>query len=104
MCIRDSLGAAELAALFTSIQKRPLRPTWLSSEGRTISTRPPVLTPAEIAAGNGQVPAMPPPGSATQVAPITEAIDQAAVAGASPYADDPVVGVGELPPDQTPNA
>jgi cell division protease FtsH len=101
---KETLGAAELAALFTSIQKRPLRPTWLSSEGRTISTRPPVLTPAEIAAGNGQVPAMPPPGSATQVAPITEAIDQAAVAGASPYADDPVVGVGELPPDQTPNA
>ena len=101
---KETLGAAELAALFTSIQKRPLRPTWLSSEGRTISTRPPVLTPAEIAAGNGQVPAMPPPGSATQVAPITEAIDQAAVAGASPYADDPVVGVGELPSDQTPNA
>jgi len=46
---------------------------------------------------------MPPPGSATQVPAVADAIDEAAVAGASPYADDPVVGVGELPPDQTPD-
>jgi len=100
---KETLGAAELAALFTPIQKRPLRPTWLSSEGRAISTRPPVMTAAETAASNGAVPAMPPPGSATQVPAVADAIDEAAVAGASPYADDPVVGVGELPPDQTPD-
>ncbi len=64
---KETLGAKELAEIFAPIVKRPLRPTWLSSEDRGISERPPVLTPAEAAAtSNGHVPAMPPPGSAPQ--------------------------------------
>lgn len=64
---KETLGTKELAEIFAPIVKRPLRPTWLSSEDRGISERPPVLTPAEAAAtSNGHVPAMPPPGSAPQ--------------------------------------
>ena len=64
---KETLGTKELAEIFAPIVKRPLRPTWLSSDARGISERPPVLTPAEAAAtSNGHVPAMPPPGSAPQ--------------------------------------
>jgi len=67
---KETLGAKELAELFAPIVKRPLRPTWLSSDARAISERPPVLTPAEAAAtSNGHVPAMPPPGSPPSGAP-----------------------------------
>ena len=78
-----------------------MRPTWLSSETRGISDRPPVLTPAEAAAANGQTPAMPPPGSATQIPAVSEAVDQAAVAGASPFAEDPVTEIAQVPPGQS---
>ena len=98
---KETLGAKELADLFASIVKRPLRPTWLSSETRGISDRPPVLTPAEAAAANGQTPAMPPPGSATQIPAVSEAVDQAAVAGASPFAEDPVTEIAQVPPGQS---
>ena len=46
----ETLNAKELAAIFAPIRKRPLRPTWLSSETRFLSDQPPVLTPAEKAA------------------------------------------------------
>jgi cell division protease FtsH len=36
-----------LAAIFSDVRKRPMRPTWLSSESRLLSDLPPVLTPAE---------------------------------------------------------
>jgi len=98
---KETLGTKELADLFAPIVKRPLRPTWLSSETRTISDRPPVLTPAETAAANGHAGAMPPPGSATQIPAVSEAVDQAAVAGASPYADDPVTEIAQAPPGQS---
>ena len=45
----ETLNAKELAAIFEPIRKRPLRPTWLSSETRFLSDQPPVLTPAEQA-------------------------------------------------------
>jgi cell division protease FtsH len=50
---KETLNAAEIAAIFKDIKKRPLREQWLSSEHRTVSTQPPVLTPAEAAALNG---------------------------------------------------
>jgi cell division protease FtsH len=50
---RETLNKDELAEVFGSIVKRPLRPTWLSSDRRTVSDIPPVLSPAERAAANG---------------------------------------------------
>jgi cell division protease FtsH len=50
---RETLGKDDLSEIFAAIIKRPLRPTWLSSERRGVSDIPPVLTPAERAAANG---------------------------------------------------
>ncbi|HEX2705755.1 MAG TPA: ATP-dependent zinc metalloprotease FtsH [Candidatus Lustribacter sp.] len=62
---KETLGTAELAELFQGVVKRPERPTWLSSESRLLSDRPPVLTPGEAAAAhgssNGSPPSLPPP-------------------------------------------
>ncbi len=60
---KETLNAAQLAEIFAPVRKRPLRPVWLSSQDRTVSDLPPVLTPAELAAssGNGQVTGMPAP-------------------------------------------
>src|SRR5690349_11654990 len=44
---RETLGKDELASIFAPVVKRPMRPTWLSSESRLLSDLPPVLTPAE---------------------------------------------------------
>jgi cell division protease FtsH len=73
----ETLNAKELAALFAPVRKRPLRPTWLSSETRFLSDQPPVLTPAEKAAQNGH-------GlqTASGDPETAEAIDKAAEAGA----------------------
>ena len=69
-----SLRRKELAEIFAPIVKRPMRPTWLSSAERTLSDRPPVLTPAEEAATrNGHSLAMPPPGSAVPASPAPPA-------------------------------
>jgi cell division protease FtsH len=86
----ETLNAKELAAIFTPIRKRPVRPTWLSSETRFLSDQPPVLTPAEKAAQNGRNPALEAAGTNRQTA---EAIDKAAEAGA-------VKGSEEHPPSQ----
>ena len=37
---KETLNAAELAEMFKDIVKRPVRPTWLSSEHRTLSDLP----------------------------------------------------------------
>jgi cell division protease FtsH len=50
---RETLGKEELAEIFADVVKRPERPVWLSSERRSVSDIPPVLTPAERAAANG---------------------------------------------------
>ncbi len=47
---KETLNAEALAEIFAPVQKRPLRPVWLSSDRRAVSDRPPVLTPAEKAA------------------------------------------------------
>jgi len=82
---KETLNAAELAEMFKDIHKRPVRPTWLSSEHRTLSDLPPVLTPAEErAALNGRNGSGAPLGSAVNPGdPRTQAeIDAAARAGA----------------------
>src|SRR4051812_19061870 len=53
---KETLGKAQLDAIFAPVVKRPHRPVWLSSDRRHVSDQPPVLTPAERAAmanGNG---------------------------------------------------
>ncbi len=50
---RETLNKDELAEVFAPIVKRPERPVWLSSDRRSVSDIPPVLTPAERAAANG---------------------------------------------------
>jgi cell division protease FtsH len=51
---KETLNQAEIAEIFAGLVKRPMRDTWLSSEHRTVSDQPPVLTPAEAAATNGR--------------------------------------------------
>jgi cell division protease FtsH len=50
---RETLGKEELAEIFAPVVKRSERPIWLSSDRRSVSDIPPVLTPAERAASNG---------------------------------------------------
>ncbi|WP_068427788.1 ATP-dependent zinc metalloprotease FtsH [Piscicoccus intestinalis] len=47
---KETLNAEALAQIFAPVHKRPVRPVWLSSDRRTVSDAPPVLTPAERAA------------------------------------------------------
>jgi cell division protease FtsH len=106
----ETLNAKELAEVFKNVRKRPLRPTWLSSETRFLSDQPPVLTPAEKAAQNGSN------GSSLESAgtnrETAEAIDRAAEAGATKVPEEhPPTEVIEVPeggrvdpssnPDQT---
>jgi cell division protease FtsH len=87
----ETLNAKELAAIFEPVRKRPLRPTWLSSEARLLSDQPPVLTPAEKAAQNGSLNGLEAAGSDRHTA---QAIDKAAEEGAVPQVDE------EHPPTQ----
>ncbi|MDT0165939.1 ATP-dependent zinc metalloprotease FtsH [Actinotalea sp. AC32] len=80
---RETLNQAELAEVFSRVVKREPRDVWLSSDGRPVSDRPPVRTPAEQAAGNGHMP------------PQDEA------AAAKP--EHPAAPVGEVPPGGTPD-
>ncbi len=93
---KETLGTAELATLFTTIKKVPARPVWLSSQTRQLGDRPPVLTPAELAAGqNGH---LPPPVPAD--AAVEAKIDDAASVGTSPLAEEhPPTEVIEVPDD-----
>jgi cell division protease FtsH len=50
---KETLNKDELAEIFRPVVKRPERPVWLSSDRRSVSDIPPVLTPAERAAANG---------------------------------------------------
>ncbi|GAA1992864.1 ATP-dependent zinc metalloprotease FtsH [Terrabacter lapilli] len=98
---KETLNAHELAQLFASVTKTPQRPTWLSSQTRQLSDRPPVLTPAERAAlngSNGQNGHLPPPVPADKV--IEGRIDEAAAVGAHPLAEEhPAEQVIEVPED-----
>lgn len=50
---KETLGKEEIAEVFSQIVKRPPRPAWTGSSRRTPSTRPPVLSPKELALTNG---------------------------------------------------
>jgi cell division protease FtsH len=80
----EKLDQAQLARVFEPVQKRPLRPVWLSSDRRHVSDQPPVLTPGERAAlGNGN-------GNGHRPAPQ----DEAAAAGRE-HPAGPIVPVPE---------
>ncbi|GAA3605437.1 ATP-dependent zinc metalloprotease FtsH [Marihabitans asiaticum] len=107
----ETLGPKEIAEIFTDVRKRPVRPTWLSSDERTLSDKPPVLTPAEqeaMARRDAEQPASPtgapPAGVGEQLGDpqTTAAIDQAAEEGASPYPEEnPPAQTEQLPPGGT---
>ena len=102
---KETLNQAQLAEIFAEIEKRPLRPTWLSSENRGISHQPPVLTPAEKAALNGHDPSGAPSGARVKEGDptTTAAIERAATDGAHPAAEaaeHPTTQVIELPEGQ----
>jgi cell division protease FtsH len=103
---RETLNQAELATIFSEVVKQPERPTWLSSQTRQLSDRPPVLTPAEIAASQngqgGQHGHLPPPAPADPA--VQEKIDEAASASSHPLAEEhPPTQVIEVPPDRPVN-
>jgi cell division protease FtsH len=50
---RETLNKNEISEIFANVVKRPPRPIWLSSERRSVSDLPPVLSPAERASSNG---------------------------------------------------
>ncbi|MGW0855401.1 ATP-dependent zinc metalloprotease FtsH [Streptomyces sp. NPDC002690] len=50
---KETLGKEEIAEIFAPLVKRPARPAWTGSARRTPSTRPPVLSPKELALTNG---------------------------------------------------
>ncbi|WP_405751292.1 ATP-dependent zinc metalloprotease FtsH [Streptomyces sp. NBC_00012] len=72
---KETLGKEEIAEIFAPIVKRPSRPAWTGSARRTPSTRPPVLSPKELALTNGATTAN---GSAvpTDTVPATEAVPE----------------------------
>ncbi len=73
---KETLGKEEIAEIFAPIVKRPPRPAWTGSSRRTPSTRPPVLSPKELALTNGangataSISTAKP--TATESAPVTE--------------------------------
>ncbi|TQJ75536.1 membrane protease FtsH catalytic subunit [Streptomyces sp. SLBN-31] len=77
---KETLNKEEIAEIFAPIVKRPPRPAWTGSSRRTPSTRPPVLSPRELALTNGANGATPAistaKSTATEHAPATEAIPE----------------------------
>ncbi|MEV0916279.1 ATP-dependent zinc metalloprotease FtsH [Streptomyces sp. NPDC049967] len=71
---KETLGKAEIAEIFAPIVKRPARPAWTGSARRTPSTRPPVLSPKELALTNGATTANGSP--VADIAPATESIPE----------------------------
>ncbi|MBW8701786.1 ATP-dependent zinc metalloprotease FtsH [Streptomyces sp. MBT84] len=63
---KETLGKEEIAEIFAPIVKRPPRPAWTGSSRRTPSTRPPVLSPKELALTNGANGATPAIANATE--------------------------------------
>ncbi|MFH8472662.1 ATP-dependent zinc metalloprotease FtsH [Streptomyces sp. NPDC018000] len=72
---KETLGKEEIAEIFAPIVKRPSRPAWTGSARRTPSTRPPVLSPKELALTNGATAAN---GSVvpTDTVPATEVLPE----------------------------
>ncbi|GHH39701.1 ATP-dependent zinc metalloprotease FtsH [Streptomyces candidus] len=55
---KETLNKEQIAEIFQPIVRRPARPAWTGSSRRTPSTRPPVLSPKELALTNGATPAI----------------------------------------------
>ncbi|MEU6219956.1 ATP-dependent zinc metalloprotease FtsH [Streptomyces sp. NPDC047022] len=70
---KETLGKEEIAEIFAPIVKRPPRPAWTGSSRRTPSTRPPVLSPKELALTNGANGATPAIANATESLPTEKA-------------------------------
>ncbi|MEU6365463.1 ATP-dependent zinc metalloprotease FtsH [Streptomyces sp. NPDC046931] len=70
---KETLGKEEIAEIFAPIVKRPPRPAWTGSSRRTPSTRPPVLSPKELALTNGANGATPAIANATEALPAETA-------------------------------
>jgi cell division protease FtsH len=70
---KETLGKEEIAEIFSTIVKRPARPAWTGSSRRTPSTRPPVLSPKELALTNTAN------GTATPAVDTTKGIEIAPV-------------------------
>ena len=66
---KETLNQKELAEVFRTVEKRPARDVWLSSEQRTVHTRGPVLTPKELAAQNGHTTVVPQDEAVLDTAP-----------------------------------
>ncbi|QKE83667.1 ATP-dependent zinc metalloprotease FtsH [Arthrobacter sp. NEB 688] len=96
---KETLNAAELAAIFADIHRRPRRPLWLSSEHRTLSDIPPVLTPAEEAALAGRANGSGAPAGAvvTPGDPATEAAIDARAQDGAGRAEHPASQTVEVP-------
>ncbi|OIJ89690.1 ATP-dependent zinc metalloprotease FtsH [Streptomyces colonosanans] len=69
---KETLGKEEIAEIFSPIVKRPPRPAWTGSSRRTPSTRPPVLSPKELALTNGANGATPAIANATEAVPVSD--------------------------------
>ncbi len=73
---KETLNKEQIAEIFAPIVKRPPRPAWTGSSRRTPSTRPPVLSPRELALTNGANGATPAISTAKSTAaeptPVTE--------------------------------
>jgi cell division protease FtsH len=92
---RETLNQAQLAEIFAPIVKRPPREVWLSSPDRPVSDLPPVRTPKELAAANGN-------GAATDGADgVPDEVPQDEAAGVRP--EHPAGPVGEVPPSSAPD-
>ncbi|MFJ5530007.1 ATP-dependent zinc metalloprotease FtsH [Streptomyces sp. NPDC093261] len=70
---KETLGKEEIAEIFAPVVKRPPRPAWTGSSRRTPSTRPPVLSPKELALTNGANGAAPAIANATESLPTEKA-------------------------------
>ncbi|WP_456846831.1 ATP-dependent zinc metalloprotease FtsH [Cellulomonas sp. P5_C6] len=81
---KETLNQEQLAKIFEPITKRPPRQVWLSSDQRAVSDRPPVMTPAELAARNGK-----------PIIPEDEAAEAFGFPGEH---------IVQVPPSQTPDA
>ncbi len=62
---KETLNKEQIAEVFKPIVRRPARPAWTGSSRRTPSTRPPVLSPRELALTNGVANGVTPPSVST---------------------------------------
>lgn len=73
---KETLNKEQIAEIFAHIVRRPPRPAWTGSARRTPSTRPPVVSPKELALSNGSQPANGiTSGSVSTAKPVAEPVD-----------------------------